>query len=146
MNLHNRQQTKLLTHAEGLGKVLNMLGRGHVSKVEAVLEDHRIPLPRVDLIKYKLLIIGVETRIRDIISARKEVRVLLAVVTVFPVRHLGKRHRLGLLHNSLLTSTTSSRSRFLLLKVDLPGRLGLWHNLFFKVILKTWGALLLARG
>ena len=43
MNLHNLQQTKLLTHAKGLGKVLGMLGGGHVSNVEAVLKDHGIP-------------------------------------------------------------------------------------------------------
>ena len=89
---------------------------------------------------------GVEARIRDIITARKEVRVLLPVVTIFSVRHLGKGHNFGLLCYSLLTRTTSGCRKLLLLKIELPGRLGLWHDLrfFFNILLN--GALLLARG
>ena len=89
--------------------------------VEAMLENHRITLPRVNLIVDDLLLIGVKPGILNIGLTGDKIGILLPVLTILLFGHLGKGHNFGLLYHSLFGCPTSAGCSFLLLKIDLPG-------------------------
>ena len=78
------KQPKLLTHGIGFGKVILELLRRQVRQIQTVLLDHCISLSQINLIIHKLLIIGVEAGVANVVLARKEIGVLLAVLLVLP--------------------------------------------------------------